>query len=113
MLERLENVAGKPMKFVARAIAYEPSAVIHIDIVDGETIVAAARVMAPYHQSLKASFASMPQEELAAKVLMLFASQQLSLTLDRTLQIQALLGNSAQRVIVPAYQHPWQADLEA
>jgi len=108
MFERPADIAGKPIKLVARPIAYGPAPVIHIDILDGHIIIGAARVMPPYHRSLRERSLSMASSDIAAEVLALFASHELAVTVERALHIQSLLGVATPREVVPAYQYPWQ-----
>ncbi|MFZ6713097.1 hypothetical protein [Undibacterium sp. TC9W] len=64
MAELFHCINATPVKLVASSIAYEPTPVIHIDICEGEQVVAAARIMPPYHGSMLDSSINKAEEEL-------------------------------------------------
>ncbi|MFZ6642316.1 hypothetical protein ACO0LL_21515 [Undibacterium sp. TC4M20W] len=63
MAEIFHCINTAPVKLVASSIAYEPRPVIHIDVCEGEQVVAAARIMHPYHGSMLGS-SNKAEEEL-------------------------------------------------
>ncbi|MFZ6875718.1 hypothetical protein ACO0LF_26930 [Undibacterium sp. Di27W] len=106
MAEIFHCLNATPVKLVSSSIAYEPAPVIHIDIYEGEQVVAAARIMHPYHGSMLGVEYGKTDQELELEVLTLFSAGSLSLTLGRVIERRQLMQSIGHHEIAPMYQHP-------
>ncbi|BBB68329.1 hypothetical protein UNDYM_4076 [Undibacterium sp. YM2] len=110
MAEIFHCINATPVKLVSSSIAYEPAPVIHIDVCEGEQVVAAARIMHPYHGSMLDSSINKAEEELELAVLTLFSKGLLPLTLGRVMELRQLMQSIGHHEIAPMYQHPAEVD---
>lgn len=110
MAEIFHCINATPVKLVSSSIAYDPGPVIHIDVCEGEQVVAAARIMHPYHRSMLGSSTNKAEEELELAVLTLFSKGLLPLTLGRVMELRQLMQSIGHHEIAPMYQHPADVD---
>jgi len=96
----------KPVRLISHRIPYPQGPVIHIDICEGEQVIAASRIMPPYHRDMPALRGNETESDIEWEVLKLFSSGSLPLTPGRVLVLRRILEESGFRKITPMYQHP-------
>lgn len=106
MAEIFHRINTTPVTLVSRSVPYEPGPVIHIDICEGKQLIAAARIMHPYHGSLSGDENSKTDQELELEVLTLFGAGLLPLTLGKVMELRQLMSVHGYHEISPMYQHP-------
>lgn len=105
MPEIIHHINTKLVRLISHIIPYTQGPVIHIDICEGEQVIAAARIMPPYHHSLLETN-DKTESVIELEVLTLFSSGSLPLTPGRVLELRQLMSANGYHHISPMYQHP-------
>ncbi|MFZ6770229.1 hypothetical protein ACO0LM_24515 [Undibacterium sp. Di26W] len=95
-----------PVRMISHRIPYEHGPVIHVDICEGEHVIAAARLMPPYHRSMLEIANKKTESGIEWEVLTLFSSGSLPLTPGRVLELRRIMEANGFHKITPMYQHP-------